>query len=141
MMRLGQRYHNCGMLPVWNQWKDNINRNVKGFNKCLLKIYKAKLTGVTEAEKINMAIAIHVGKVDTMNYRMRDYEPTKWKLYQAWVVLKAHPAFLPPPVPTAENTENLASNESEDESSEDDDNAAAPKKKKKKVSTEVKVLV
>jgi hypothetical protein len=133
------RYHNRGLLPVWNQWKDNVNRNVKGFTKCLLTIYNSNLTGVTEEEKINMAITIHVGKVDTMNYRMVDYEPNDWKLYQAWLVLKDHPAFLPPPQPNAGNTENLASDESEDNSSEEDDGAAAPKKKKKKVPAVVKL--
>jgi hypothetical protein len=133
------RYHNRGLLPVWNQWKDNINRNVKGFNKCLLTIYKSNPTGVTEDEKINMAIAIHVGKVDVMNYRMAQFEPNDWKLYQAWLVLKDHPAFLPPPQPNAGNTENLASDESEDESTEDDDSASAPKKKKKKVPAVVKL--
>jgi hypothetical protein len=34
------RYHNHGLLPVWNQWKDNVNRNVKGFNKSMLTITK-----------------------------------------------------------------------------------------------------
>ena len=133
------RYHNRGLLPVGNQWKDNVNRNVKGFNKCLLMIYKSNPTGVTEDEKINMAIAIHVGKCDVMNYRMAELEPNDWKLYQAWLVLKDHPAFLPPPQPNTGNTENLASDDSEDEPSEDDDSAAAPKKKKKKVPAVVKL--
>ena len=133
------RYHNRGLLPVWNQWKDNINWNVKGFNKCLLTIYKSNPTGVTEDEKINMAIAIHVGKVDVMNYRMAEFKPNDWKLYQAWLVLKDHPAFLPPPQSNAGNTENLASDEMEDESMEDDNSATVPKKKKKKVPAVVKL--
>ena len=135
------RYHNRGMVPVWNQWKDNVNRNVKGFNKCLLTIYKSNPTGVTEEEKINMAIAIHVGKVDVMNYRMKDYEPNDWKLYQAWLVLKDHPAFLPPPQPNAGNTENLADDDDDKdkEDSSEEDSATAPRKKKKKVPAVVKL--
>ena len=125
-------YHLRGLVPVMNQWKDLLSRNVKKFNKCLVRVLKAKPTGVTEDQKVNIAIAIHLGKIDTMSYHHRDFEPNDWKYHQAWLVLRHHPAFLPPPAPTAANTENLASDDSDDEDDTDDSAAAAALKKKKK---------
>ena len=134
------RYHLRGLLPVMNQWKDLLSRNVKKFNKCLVRVLKAKPTGVTEDQKVNMAIAIHLGKIDTMSYRYKDFKPNDWKYHQAWLVLRHHPAFLPPPVPTPANTENLASDDSDEDDTDDSSAAAARKKKKKKMPAEIKAV-
>ncbi|KAG7364219.1 hypothetical protein IV203_037421 [Nitzschia inconspicua] len=62
----------------------------------------------TKAEKINMAVAIHLGKSDSMSYRHKGFEPNDWPFYQAWLVLKSHRAFLPPtPQPPDEDIEEI----------------------------------
>jgi hypothetical protein len=124
-----------------NQWKDLLSRNAKKFNTCLVRILKAKPTGVTEDQKVNMAITIHLGKIDTMLYCFKDFEPNDWKYHQAWLILRHQPAFLPPPAPTAANAENLASDDSDDEeeTGKDDSSGSAAHKKKKKMPVEIKV--
>lgn len=96
-------YHARGDKPIVTHWKDNIARDVKKFNKCLLKVLASKPTGVGEQEKINMAAAIHLGKIDAVSYRHRSFEPNDWKFYQCWLVLKDHRAFKPPQAPTADS--------------------------------------
>ena len=88
---------------VTNQWKDKISREVKKFNKALLRVFKAKPTGCNEQNQINMAVAIHLGKT-SMAYIHKEFEANDWDLYQCWLVLRTHRAFLPPPIPTLENT-------------------------------------
>ncbi|KAG7337462.1 hypothetical protein IV203_018562 [Nitzschia inconspicua] len=65
--------------------------------------------------KINMAVAIHLGKSDSMSYRHKGFEPNDWLFYQAWLVLKSHRAFLPrTPPPPDEDIEEIEDDEDSD---------------------------
>ena len=70
-----------GVSPLVVRFKESISRDVKKFNNALLKVFHARPTGVSEEEKVNMAIAIHLGKSDSPNYRHRDFERNDWKFY------------------------------------------------------------
>ena len=108
-MRQG-RYHHRGVKPIKNFWRDNIAKECNAFNRALMIVYNSNPTGCTEQNKINMAVAIHKGKVERMEYRFKDYEPRNWKFYGAWQVLKGHRKFLPPQAPA-----NAAVEEEEEE--------------------------
>jgi len=43
-----------------------------------------------------MAVAVHLGKVDCMSYRHKNFNVMDWKYYLSWQTLKDHPSFLPP---------------------------------------------
>ena len=89
-------HHKRDLQGITNHWREKVSRECKKFNRALAKVYACQPTGCGEEEKINMAVAIHLGKVDTMNYRMKSFEANTWKFYLAWEVLKDHRAFLPP---------------------------------------------
>ena len=93
---LAGKYHNREDTAIQNHWRDTISRGVKKFNKNLRLVLSSQPTGCTEQQKINMAVAIHLGKVDAVNYRHRDFDARDWKLHQCWVLLKEHRAFQPP---------------------------------------------
>ena len=104
-------YNGRQVTAVKNQWKDKISREVKKFNKALLRVFNARPTGCTEQNKINMAVAIQIGKTSTMSYIHKEFEANDWEYYQCWQVLKPHRAFLPPPLPTEENTVEMIDEE------------------------------
>lgn len=92
-------YHERGPpRTLQNHWRDHISRDVKKFNKSLSKVFRSNPTGCSEQNKINMAVAIHLGKIDAMSYRYKDFEAMDWKYYRCWLVLKDHRLFLPPSV-------------------------------------------
>ena len=78
------RYHHRGVKPIKSFWRDNIAKECNAFNRALLIVYNSNPTGCTEQNKINMAAAIHKGKVERMEYRFKDYEAREWKFYGAW---------------------------------------------------------
>ena len=88
-----------GVSPLVVRFRETIARDVKKFNNALLKVFHARPSGVSEEEKVNMAIAIHLGKSDAPNYRHRDFERNDWKFYLCWETLKTHRSFLPPTPP------------------------------------------
>ena len=97
------RYHNRETKALRNHWTEKIARDVKKFNKNLLIVFASKPTGVGDDEKINMAVAIHLGNVDAMSYRHKDFPAADWKFYRAWLILKDHKLFAPPkPKPAIE---------------------------------------
>ena len=100
-------YKDRGTTAVKNQWCEKVSRDVKKFNEALLKVMNGKPTGVTEEQKINLAVAIHLGKVDTVAHRHKDFDPREWKQCLAWQVLKDHRAYLPPTAQTEETTVEL----------------------------------
>ena len=50
-------------------------------------------SGVSEIQKINMAVAIHLQLTKKMDYQYKDFDKTKWRLYGAWVALRDLPKF------------------------------------------------
>ena len=93
------RYHQLDASAVQNQWNTKIAREVRKFNKALLKVLASKPTGVSDNNKINMAAAIHLNKTDLVSYRHKDYPAEDWKFYRAWLILKDHKMFSPPKPP------------------------------------------
>ena len=107
-------YHDRALTAIKNKWKDKISRDVKKFNKSLLKVYKSNPTGCTEQNKVNMAVAIHLGQTLVMSYVHKEFEAFVWKYYTAWQVLKEHRAFISPSPPTSENLVELEGEEEEE---------------------------
>ncbi len=81
---------------IQSHWTDKISRDVKKFNSHLLRVFNSKPTGVTDQQKVNMAVAIHEGKIDCMSHRHKDFEARDWKHCPCWLALKEHRAFQPP---------------------------------------------
>lgn len=51
------------------------------FNKVVRHVHARNPTGVTPHEIINMSVDIQMRVKNTMNYKYKNYDPTKWKLY------------------------------------------------------------
>lgn len=90
-------HHKRGMGPIKGHWSNGISRDCKKFNKCLVKVHSSKPTGVTEENKVNMAVAIHTGKTDMMQFCHKECDANNWRFYLSWLVLKEHRACQPPP--------------------------------------------
>jgi hypothetical protein len=69
------RYHNREGKALQTNWNDKIARDLKKFNRALLKVISSNLTGVTEQNKINIAVSMVLGKCDAAHYRHRDFDP------------------------------------------------------------------
>ena len=95
-------YHHRTPDGIWGFLRDTVLKDVQAFNKSLRLVYLSEPSGVSEEDKINMAVAIHKSKVERMEYRFKDYEARDWKCYDAWNVLKGHRKFLPPQQPIQE---------------------------------------
>ena len=115
-------YHGRELSAIKNQWKDKISRDVKKFNKALVKVLSSNPTGCTEENKIAMAVAIHLGKTSIMSYRHKDFEVRDWPFYHAWLALKDHRAFQPPAPAAVENVVELENEEEEEEADFDSGN-------------------
>jgi hypothetical protein len=76
-------YGDRALTAIMNHWKDQVSRDVKKFNKALLKVHSSNLSGVTHEEKVNIAVAINLGKTDVASYRHQDFEAKDWKFYCA----------------------------------------------------------
>ena len=68
------KYSHRATTALQTQWRDNIAREARRFNRNLLLVLNSRPTGCTEQQKINMAVAIQLGKTDVRSYRHRDFE-------------------------------------------------------------------
>ena len=107
-------YGDRALSAVKGQWKEKIARGCRNFNKALLVVLNSRPTGCNEQNKINMAVAIQLGKTSRMDYIFKDFQANDWPYYSCWMHLKGNRAFLPPSPPTAENMVHL-DEEEEDE--------------------------
>jgi hypothetical protein len=81
-------YHHRGNV-VWSHLRDSVFSDVQKFNESLRLVYLSKPTGITEQQKINIAVAIHNNKISSVDYSFQDSVPcAMWKHYLAWLVLK-----------------------------------------------------
>ena len=69
------RYRDRSASSVWAQLRDKFFPDIQRFNSSLRLVYISHPTGVTEQEKINMAIAIHLGRTKRMDYQFRNFHP------------------------------------------------------------------
>ena len=68
---------------IYTYLRDNVFKCFQKFNKALRHIYACNPMGVTEQQKINMAVALHNQEAQTMDYNFKDYNAAKkWKLYE-----------------------------------------------------------
>jgi hypothetical protein len=101
-------FHNRG-FSAWAHLRDSVFRDVQKFNEALRIVYLSVPSGVTEEQKINMAVAIHMNKTKHMNYDYKDYDSKKWRNYFAWLNLKDLPKFMYSETPVIVNVEASAS--------------------------------
>lgn len=85
-------YHKRGD-SVYPYFRDTVCKDVSSFNIALRMVYCSEPTGVTEQEKINMAVAIHLKKTSKMDYAFKNFVATNWRFYGAWQELKKLPKF------------------------------------------------
>jgi hypothetical protein len=116
-----KNYHERKLDPVHHMWRDTIARDLCKFNKALVKVLASQPTGVTEDQKINMAVAIHNNETNTCLHRFKDYNARDWRFYGAWKVVKHHPKFLPPVISASVSV--LDDDDSIDDDNANDDNA------------------
>ena len=79
---------------IYTYLRDNVFKCFQKFNKALRHIYACNPTGVTEQQKINMAVALHNKETQSMDYNFKDYDSEKkWKLYGGWTAVRHLPKF------------------------------------------------
>jgi len=100
---------NCGTCKTWHYIRDAILKDVQKFYGTLNAVMNMELTGVTEEQKVNIAVAIYLNKVKdgVSHYQCRDFDPNKWRLFKAYQVLK-ETGKLAEPVPAQRPSEELA---------------------------------
>ena len=74
-------------------WKNSLAPEVFNFNDSLQKVYAAGLTGITDQEKLNMAVSMHIGKSKHTSYSEKCQSPLEWPGYleDAGILLPSHP--------------------------------------------------
>jgi len=73
-------------------WNDQLHPEANKFQDQLTRVLAAKLTcNLTEQQKINIAVALHVGKIEHPSYDFRDFDSSAaWKVYNAWNEVMRH---------------------------------------------------
>lgn len=89
-------YHNRSRTALTNRWRDDVVKDVNAFNHCLLVVQNSFPTGSSIQERVNMAVAIKMGKTSVRDYRYKMFEANDWINYSCWKVLRKHRKFLPP---------------------------------------------
>jgi hypothetical protein len=90
------QYENRGDDPIYAFIRDHLKPEMNKFNIALRAVVATQPTGVSEEEKINMAIAIHLQKTTRMEYKYRNQNPHEWRYYEAWKVLRNTSKFRMP---------------------------------------------
>jgi small ubiquitin-related modifier len=92
-------YHHRG-AAAWTFLRDSAFKDIKKFiNGALLTVYLSNPSGVTEQQKINVAVAIHMKKTKVVDHEYKDYDATKeWRNYLAWIQLRDLPTFRNPEI-------------------------------------------
>lgn len=70
-----------------------LSADVQKFSVSLRKVHASCPTGVNEEGILSMAVAIHVGQTDKMDYAYQDYDKNNWNAYKAWQELHNHPKW------------------------------------------------
>ena len=72
---------------VYTYLRDNIFPDIQKFHKAIRVVSISYPTGVTDKEKVDMAVAVHFKETNKMEYKYRSYDPNKWKFYQSYLHL------------------------------------------------------
>ena len=78
---------------VFPYLRDNVFPDVQKFNKARRIVEASSPSGVTDDQKINMAVAIHLRRTKKMEYQFKDFNSTEWRFYSAWKELHKLPKF------------------------------------------------
>jgi len=75
---------------VWNYIRDTLLKDVQRFYRTLNMVLNMGLSGLTHQEKVNVAVALFLKRVKDGNthHQYKIFDPNKWRLYKAYVVLK-----------------------------------------------------
>jgi len=90
------RYKDRPLGSIKSYWYDVLHPEVNKFQEKLTKVLAAKLTGnLSDDQKINIAVALHLGEIKMPSYDYRDFAAReKWKCFSAWYdVLRKHPKW------------------------------------------------
>ena len=93
---------------VYPYLRDNVFPEIQKFQKSLRLVHSSYPSGVTEDEIVCMAVAIHCNETESMEYRFKTYDCTKWKLYAAWNHLEKLPKFHSTAPPNENDNQTLA---------------------------------
>ena len=93
---LAPYYHHRGTDALWIYWRDKIQPELNKFNIALRMVNASNPTGMDQQQKVNMAITIHLGKTECMNYKYKDFNCHEWLYYLAWDIIKNTAKFSPP---------------------------------------------
>jgi hypothetical protein len=97
---------------VWYYLRDTLLKECQKFNGTYNKTLAMNLTGVSQQQIINIAVAMHQ-KLFTSEgksvYAYKDSDPNCWRLYTSWVVLKETVKFKAPTTPKKPSEEILDS--------------------------------
>jgi hypothetical protein len=82
----------CKKASVWGYVRDVLLKEAGKFNEKYLRVLSMNLTGVTEQEKVNIAVAWFTGKYKENSgnsiYSFKDFNPNDWRVYRFWMVVK-----------------------------------------------------
>ena len=116
---LPDTYHERGRR-IYPYLRDNVFGEIQKFNKALRIVNSSHPSGVTNKQMVSMAIAIHLKITNKMDYKNKDYDKEKWRLYGSWVILKDLPKFCYDlKKENNENSVNEVSKENEKENKND----------------------
>jgi len=86
-------YYHRGNSAIRNHYYD-LFHEIQKFNIAIRRVEVSNPTGVTLQQRINMAVAIHVGLTNRMEYKYKDLNPARsWVRYSAWLLLQHLPKF------------------------------------------------
>ena len=82
-------------VTQWQYLRDSVFGDIQKFNHSFLLVEQAEISGITDQEMINIAVALHLGRIDHPDRDARDTNPTDWTNYLAWLELRVLPKFDP----------------------------------------------
>ena len=75
-----------------------IKADVAKFMASLRQVLLVEWSGIPEEQKVNMAVAVHLGKAKAPGYEWRNFNPTLWPNFHAYKVLSTLAQFQNPKV-------------------------------------------
>jgi hypothetical protein len=88
-------HHHRGAC-IYKYVRDNVFKASQKFNRSLLLVEDCQLSGVSDQEKTNIAVAHFIigSAVMSAPYKYKDYEVTNWKFYSGWLEIRNLPKFI-----------------------------------------------
>lgn len=74
----------------------NLSADVHKFAKTLRSVRACEPVGATENQVMRMAVAVHEGKGETMFYEYKNYGPSNWIGFKAWLIWRNHSKWMSP---------------------------------------------